>query len=82
MVHCTLAGKSLGPEHRRLLDQLADLDAAYPGGLVQYITNARALLKDSQEGAPLDVNICSAGADYPGQCDRTPECLLHLTLAC
>lgn len=38
-------------DKRRLLRQLAALDASYHGGLVAYVRNARALLRDSREGA-------------------------------
>lgn len=34
----------------QLAEQLADLDASYPGGIATYITKARALLKESAEG--------------------------------
>lgn len=34
----------------QLTEQLADLDASYPGGLSAYITKARALLKESADG--------------------------------
>ena len=37
-------------EKRRLLDQLCHLDSSYAGGLIQYVQNARRLLKESQEG--------------------------------
>ena len=37
------------------IHQLADLDAAYPGGLVSYCTKAKKLLKDSADGVnPFD----------------------------
>eukprot|EP00543_Licmophora_paradoxa_P005492 CAMPEP_0202442046 /NCGR_PEP_ID=MMETSP1360-20130828/1534_1 /ASSEMBLY_ACC=CAM_ASM_000848 /TAXON_ID=515479 /ORGANISM="Licmophora paradoxa, Strain CCMP2313" /LENGTH=658 /DNA_ID=CAMNT_0049057289 /DNA_START=100 /DNA_END=2076 /DNA_ORIENTATION=+ len=35
----------------RLADQLADLDASYPGGLAAYISKAKILLKESADGA-------------------------------
>jgi UDP-sugar pyrophosphorylase len=35
----------------RSLSQLKSLDTSYPGGLVQYIKNARKLLEDSRTGA-------------------------------
>jgi UDP-sugar pyrophosphorylase len=35
----------------RSLSQLKSLDTSYPGGLVQYIRNARKLLEDSRTGA-------------------------------
>lgn len=34
----------------RLADQLADLDASYPGGLAAYIAKAKVLLKESADG--------------------------------
>jgi UDP-sugar pyrophosphorylase len=34
---------------RSLADQLADLDASYPGGLSNYITKAKALLQESSQ---------------------------------
>ena len=34
----------------RLAEQLADLDASYPGGLTAYLSKARVLLKESAEG--------------------------------
>jgi len=35
----------------QLAEQLADLDASYPGGLAAYITKGRSLLKESAEGS-------------------------------
>ncbi|GKY97217.1 hypothetical protein MPSEU_000680100 [Mayamaea pseudoterrestris] len=35
---------------RRLAEQLADLDAAYPGGLKAYLSKAKTLLKESADG--------------------------------
>lgn len=35
---------------KRLADQLADLDASYPGGLAAYLSKAKLLLKESAEG--------------------------------
>jgi len=35
---------------RSCLNQLADLDASYPGGLPAYLTKAKALLKESADG--------------------------------
>eukprot|EP00934_Nitzschia_sp_Nitz4_P001896 Nitzschia sp. Nitz4//scaffold144_size56818//34913//37218//NITZ4_006541-RA/size56818-processed-gene-0.69-mRNA-1//1//CDS//3329536528//1896//frame0 len=34
----------------KLAEQLADLDASYPGGLSSYLSKARALLKESADG--------------------------------
>jgi UDP-sugar pyrophosphorylase len=40
---------------RRLLSQLSKLDASYAGGLLQYVSNARRLLRESREGVnPLE----------------------------
>jgi len=36
---------------QQLADQLADLDASYPGGLQTYLSKARVLLKESAEGS-------------------------------
>ncbi len=38
-------------DKRRLATQLVQLDEAYPGGLLQYVGNAKRLLQDSREGA-------------------------------
>jgi hypothetical protein len=38
-------------DKQRLAGQLVQLDEAYPGGLLQYVRNARRLLQDSREGA-------------------------------
>mmetsp|Transcript_38416 Transcript_38416/g.43856 ORF Transcript_38416/g.43856 Transcript_38416/m.43856 type:complete len:680 (-) Transcript_38416:69-2108(-) len=35
---------------RKLADQIADLDASYPGGITAYIEKAKVLLKESAEG--------------------------------
>eukprot|EP00978_Attheya_sp_CCMP212_P035365 scaffold153556_cov45-Attheya_sp.AAC.3 len=35
---------------KKLAEQLADLDASYPGGLVAYLSKAKKLLKESAEG--------------------------------
>ena len=37
-------------DKKRLLAQLAHLDANYSGGLPEYIRNAKKLLRDSQDG--------------------------------
>jgi hypothetical protein len=37
-------------DRQRLAGQLVQLDEAYPGGLLQYVHNARRLLQDSCEG--------------------------------
>ncbi|CAI5949601.1 unnamed protein product [Closterium sp. NIES-65] len=37
-------------DKRRFFEQAAQLDASYPGGLPRYISNARRLLADSQDG--------------------------------
>ena len=38
-------------DKQRLAGQLVQLDEAYPGGLLEYVHNARRLLQDSREGA-------------------------------
>ena len=53
---------------RALMEQLAALDAAYPGGLAAYLRNARRLLADSAAGAnPLAGYVPSVprGANLP-----------------
>lgn len=45
------AGGASDEDKQRLAVQLVQLDEAYPGGLLQYIRNARRLLQDSREGA-------------------------------
>jgi UDP-sugar pyrophosphorylase len=37
-------------QKRKLAEQLADLDASYPGGLASYLSKAKLLLKDSADG--------------------------------
>ncbi|KAL3943863.1 MAG: hypothetical protein SGBAC_002065 [Bacillariaceae sp.] len=37
-------------DKKRLSEQLADLDASYPGGLSAYLSKARTLLKESADG--------------------------------
>lgn len=51
------------PQKHRLLSQVRDLDARYPGGLERYLSNARALLEQSQRGE----------SPYEGYVPRVPE---------
>ena len=46
-------GGSAAADRKRLASQLVQLDESYPGGLLQYISNARRLLQDSREGQRL-----------------------------
>lgn len=46
----TIAGVT-DEDKQRLVAQLVQLDEAYPGGLLQYVRNARRLLRNSREGA-------------------------------
>lgn len=40
-------------DKQRLAAQLLQLDEGYPGGILQYVSNAKRLLQDSREGANL-----------------------------
>lgn len=50
-VYCVWPEAGVDDEKKILLtEQLANLDASYPGGLASYIAKARKLLKESSEG--------------------------------
>ena len=52
--HWPAAGEG-DDDKRRFLAQAAVCDAGYPGGISQYVANAKKLLKDSKEGVnPFD----------------------------
>lgn len=57
-------------EKRQLMSQLRGLDAAYSGGLLHYISNARRLLQDSEQGARGTRRVSAAGA---GSLRRSPS---------
>lgn len=40
-------------DKQRLAAQLLQLDEGYPGGILQYVSNAKRLLRNSREGADL-----------------------------
>lgn len=44
-------------DKQRLAGQLVQLNESYPGGILQYVRNARRLLQDSREGAALQLRM-------------------------
>lgn len=59
-------------DKQRLAGQLLQLDEAYPGGLLQYVRNARRLLRDSREGATSHIG-------RNGTCD-VPSLSTHISV--
>ena len=56
------------------MTQLSHLDANYNGGMRAYIQNAKRLLDDSREGAPMSAPYTlEERATFNGQCH--PSCL-------
>ena len=63
-----------GGDKARFFEQMAQLDASYPGGLKAYVANARQLLSDSKSGVnplegwapnvPTGTSLRFASADY------------------
>lgn len=52
------AGSVSDEDKQRLAAQLLQMDEAYPGGLLQYIHNARHLLQDSRQGGARSPRLC------------------------
>ena len=72
-------------DKQRLAGQLVQLDEAYPGGLLQYVRNARQLLQDSRKGV-LSRTVRMAHAKCRSM-SRTcsngqPVCMLHIASSC